>query len=96
MGVLMGSGALMLWLDVAPQMDRETDAWYIDEHMPERIDLGGYLRARRYSAIEGSPGYLTLFEAHTPAALSAARDAHDEPERNLVVWAGRAKDPDEL
>jgi hypothetical protein len=70
MGALMGTGALLLWLDVAPQLDRETDAWYVDEHMPERIDLGGYLRARRYGAIEGSPAYLTLFEAQTPAALA--------------------------
>ena len=71
MGVLMGTGALMLWLDVAPELDRETDAWYIDEHMPERIDVGGYLRARRYVAIEGTPAYLTLFEAQTPSALAS-------------------------
>ena len=71
MSVLMGSGALALWLDVAPALDRETDAWYIDEHMPERIDIGGYLRARRYAAIEGAPQYLTLFEAQTPSALAS-------------------------
>jgi hypothetical protein len=71
MGVLMGSGALMLWLNVAPDLDRETDGWYIDEHMPERIDIGGYLRARRFGAIEGAPAYLTLFEAQTPDALAS-------------------------
>ena len=71
MSKLMGTGALMLWLDVAPDLDRETDGWYIDEHMPERIDIGGYLRARRFVAIEGTPAYLTLFEAQTPAALAS-------------------------
>jgi hypothetical protein len=71
MGVLMGTGALLLWLDVAPELDRETDSWYVDEHMPERIDVGGYLRARRYGAVEGTPGYLTLFEAETPSALAS-------------------------
>jgi hypothetical protein len=71
MGTLMGSGALALWLDVAPELDREADAWYVDEHMPERIDIGGYLRARRYVAIAGGPTYLTLFEAETPAALAS-------------------------
>ena len=71
MSKLMGTGALMLWLDVAPALDRETDGWYIDEHMPERIDIGGYLRARRFVAIEGAPAYLTLFEAQTPAALAS-------------------------
>jgi hypothetical protein len=72
MGALMGTGALALWLDVAPELDRETDDWYIDEHMPERIDIGGYLRARRYGAIEGVPSYLTLFEASSPSALASA------------------------
>ena len=71
MSKLLGTGALMLWLDVAPDLDRETDGWYIDEHMPERIDIGGYLRARRFVAIEGAPAYLTLFEAQTPAALAS-------------------------
>jgi hypothetical protein len=71
MGALMGQGALMLWLDVAPEMAREVDGWYIDEHMPERIDIGGYLRARRFEAVEGGPVYLTLFEAQTPAALAS-------------------------
>jgi hypothetical protein len=71
MSALLGSGALMLWLDVAPELDSETDGWYIDEHMPERIDIGGYLRARRYVALEGAPAYLTLFEAETPAALAS-------------------------
>ena len=71
MGTLMGTGALVLWLDVAPELERETDSWYIDEHMPERIDVGGYLRARRYRAIEGGPAYLTLFEASSPSELAS-------------------------
>jgi hypothetical protein len=71
MSMLLGRGALVLWLDVAPELDSETDGWYIDEHMPERIDIGGYLRARRYVALKGAPAYLTLFEAQTPAALAS-------------------------
>lgn len=71
MSALLGSGALMLWLDVAPELDRETDGWYIDEHLPERIDIGGYLRARRFVALAGAPAYLTLFEARTVAALAS-------------------------
>ena len=71
MSTLLGTGALMLWLDVAPELDRDTNGWYIDEHMPERVDIGGYLRARRYVACEGVPAYMTLFEAQTPAALAS-------------------------
>lgn len=72
MAAMMGTGALALWIDVDPALDRETDAWYIEEHMPERIDIGGYRRARRYQALEGAPRYLTLFEADTPDALASA------------------------
>jgi len=72
MSAFKGSGVLALWLDVEPGLDRETDAWYVDEHMPERIDIGGYLRARRYQALQGAPAYLTLFEASTPDALASA------------------------
>jgi hypothetical protein len=71
MSVLMGKGALALWLDVAPELDRETDGWYIDEHLPDRIDTGKYLRARRFEAVQGAPQYLSLFEADTPAALAS-------------------------
>src|SRR3974390_1901459 len=71
MSALMGTGALMLWLDVAPELERETDAWYIDEHLPERVDAGGYQRARRYCALAGAATYLTLFEAPTPSALAS-------------------------
>lgn len=71
MSAMLGKGALALWIDVAPPLERETDDWYVDEHLPERIDIGGYLRARRYGALQGSPGYLTLFEASTPEALAS-------------------------
>jgi len=71
MAAMTGTGALALWIDVDPALDRETDAWYIEEHMPERIDIGAYRRARRLQALEGTPRYLTLFEADTPAALAS-------------------------
>jgi hypothetical protein len=76
MSALMGCGALVLWLDVASELEDETDAWYVDEHLPERIDIGGYLRARRFVAIHGGPAYLTLFEAVTPAALASEGYLH--------------------
>jgi len=71
MSAIQGTGVLALWIDVAPSLESETDDWYVDEHLPERIDIGGYLRARRYGALQGSPGYLSLFEASTPEALAS-------------------------
>lgn len=71
MGQLMGSGVLALWIDVEPDARREVDAWYIDEHLPDRVFRAGYRRARRFAAVEGAPQYLTLFEAETPEALAS-------------------------
>ena len=31
----------------------------VDEHFPEQITQVGYLRARRYRAVEGSPTYMS-------------------------------------
>jgi hypothetical protein len=66
-----GTGGLMLWIDVDPALRRETDAWYVDEHLPERVDIAGYRSARRYLALEGAPQYLSIFEADTPEALAS-------------------------
>lgn len=66
-----GTGALVLWIDIDPAVEREADAWYVDEHLPERVTVAGYRKARRYVALEGSPRYLSVFEADTPEALAS-------------------------
>ncbi len=66
-----GAGVLMLWIDVDPALERETDAWYANEHLPDRVVDGGYSRARRYAAVEATPRYLSAFEAASPDALAS-------------------------
>lgn len=68
---LNGTGALMLWLDVDPALRAETDAWYVREHLPDRVGHGGYRCARRYAAITAAREYLTFFVADTPDALAS-------------------------
>ena len=70
---LLGEGVLALWLDVIAGQIVETDQWYIDEHLPERVDIGKYFRARRYESTDtSSPAYFSLFEASTPEALTSS------------------------
>jgi hypothetical protein len=71
MGRWNGSGGLVLWIDIDPAMQDEADAWYLDEHLPERVQVAGYRSARRYVAIEATPRYLSVFEADTPEALAS-------------------------
>ena len=70
MGVLSGQGMLIVWIDMDPAVQEEADRWYEQEHFPERITESGYLRARRYRALLGSPGYMGLLEAETVDALA--------------------------
>lgn len=69
MSKLLGEGVLLVLLDIDESPQREVDRWYVEEHFPERIAELGYLRARRYRALEGAPAYMGLMEASTPAAL---------------------------
>jgi hypothetical protein len=69
MSTWMGTGALALWIDVDPALSDETDAWYVDEHLPDRVFQAGYARARRYRAVQGGPRFLSLFDTRTPEGL---------------------------
>lgn len=71
MATLLGTGVLIVWVDLDPGIEREADRWYITEHLPERVAEAGYLRARRYRAVSGSPAYMSIFEAATPDALAS-------------------------
>jgi len=67
---LLGQGALAIWNDVAPEGRDEFYEWHDREHMPERVGIPGFLRGRRYRAIEAAPQYFTLYEAERAAVLA--------------------------
>ena len=67
---LAGKGAVAIWHDIAPEGRAEFYKWHGMEHMPERAAIAGFLRGRRYVAVEGSaPEYFNLYETDSPAAL---------------------------
>jgi hypothetical protein len=68
---LLGRGFLAIWNDVAEGSDAEVDQWYIREHAPERVGLPGFLRGRRYVAIDGHPKYFTLYETESAKVLAS-------------------------
>jgi hypothetical protein len=82
MSALRGEGLLALWGSVDPAQEDGFNDWYTHEHLPERIALPGFLRARRYVADVGrvgerSPGrYFTIYETTSVAALSSAEYLH--------------------
>ena len=51
------------WTHVAPEHEKEFNAWYDAEHLPEIVALPGFLSARRYACESAVPKYLAWYEA---------------------------------
>lgn len=66
---LLGAGVLAIWNGIADGRDDAFLEWHIKEHIPERIGVPGFLRGRRYKALEGDPAYFNFYEVHTPQVL---------------------------
>lgn len=67
---LAGTGAVAIWHDIAPEGRDAFYAWHGREHMPERANVPGFLRGRRYGAVQGAPEYFNLYETASPAVLT--------------------------
>lgn len=67
---LLGNAAVAIWQDAPPEARAEYFEWHNREHMPERVGIPGFLRGRRYCALEGEPEFFTLYEAESLAALT--------------------------
>lgn len=66
---ILGNAVLAIWCDVDPSQETRFNAWHIHEHLPERLGIPGFLRARRYEAIGASSPrsarFFTLYETQT-------------------------------
>ena len=67
---LAGTGAVAIWHDIAPEGRNEFYAWHGKEHMPERTGIPGFLRGRRYVAIDGQPEFFNLYETDSPRTIT--------------------------
>jgi hypothetical protein len=62
-------GILAIWNDIRPGTQREYEAWYRGEHLPERLSIPGFRAGWRFRAIAGEPEYFTFYETTTPEVL---------------------------
>jgi hypothetical protein len=90
---LLGSGLLVLWGHARPGTDEDAlNDWWTHEHLPERLAVPGFVRARRY-ARRPSPSdateYLTVYEGETidtfssPGYMSALNNPTPRTKANL-------------
>lgn len=68
---LIGKGVLAIWNGIAPEAEDEFVAWHVKEHIPERVGLPGFLRGRRYVALDGAPKYFNFYETEKVEDLSS-------------------------
>lgn len=66
-------GILSIWNDISPEIEDFYERWYMSEHFPERLGVPGFLRGRRYEAIDADRRYFTFYElVHADVLFSGA------------------------
>jgi hypothetical protein len=66
-------GLLLTMTEPPATMEEEFNAWYDDEHLPERLAISGFRSARRWVA-DVAPGegkYLATYELDSPQVLTS-------------------------
>jgi hypothetical protein len=71
---LRGGAVLAIWTDTAAD-EAEFHDWYINEHLPERVNIPGFLRGRLYVSAQNEaqhvPKYFMLYEVETIETLNS-------------------------
>jgi hypothetical protein len=78
---------LAIWTDIAPEIAADFDEWYWREHMPERLAVPGFRRARRYHAIDGAPRSFACYDLASAETLVSP--AYLERLDNPTAWTSR-------
>ncbi|WP_142850405.1 DUF4286 family protein [Telmatospirillum sp. J64-1] len=65
----LGQGVLAIWNGVQQGNEDAFLDWHVNEHIPERVGLPGFLRARRYTAVKAHPAFFNFYEVADPAVL---------------------------
>ncbi|MCL4801759.1 MAG: hypothetical protein KJ025_19365, partial [Burkholderiales bacterium] len=82
-------GLLAVWNDIAAADEPEFDAWYEEEHVPERLAVPGFLAARRYRDAQTPGRHAALYDTASIAVLASpaylARLADPTPRTRAIM-----------
>jgi hypothetical protein len=78
---LLGQGAVAIWHDLAAAGRDQFYAWHGLEHMPERVAIPGFIRGRRYIALDAEREFFNLYETLSADTVAGAdyRQRLDNP-----------------
>ena len=71
-------GLLLVMIGIDPVHEAELNDWYDVEHFPERMVCPGFLIGRRFTAVEGAPKCLAIYDLENPGVL------HSEPYKQIA------------
>lgn len=69
--LLRGKGVLAIWNGIEPGYDAEFLRWHVGQHLPERMGVPGFLRARRYVSAQAHPRYFNFYEVTDVGVLES-------------------------
>jgi hypothetical protein len=72
----MPKGLLLMMTDIDPVDEEDFNRWYEEEHLDERMAIPGFINARRFTALEGGPKYLALYDLESPDVLQSPAYRH--------------------
>ena len=69
----IGNTILVVMMEVDPDHEAEFDRWYNEEHLPERLEIPGYVSARRFKLEEGNGmlKFLCIWELEDASPLDS-------------------------
>ena len=82
-----GTAIMVVYTDVAVEHDADFNAWYNQEHLPERLSNPRFLDGARYEALRGGPRYLAVYELESAEALQS--DEYLRHRANPTDWSKR-------
>jgi len=82
-----GAGILSVWNEYPSEDVVFYERWYMTEHFPERLGVPGFLRGRRYRAIDADRTYFTFYDLESPNVLFS--DAYIARLNDPTAWTQR-------
>lgn len=59
---MRAGGALFVWTNIPAAVEADFNDWYDRDHLIERVEIEGFLRARRFEALAAPRKYLAMYE----------------------------------
>lgn len=83
----LGKGVAAIWHNVEAAVRSDYNDWHCHEHMRERVSIPGFLRGRRYVAIEAERQFFHFYETESLATLTS--DAYLARLNDPTPWTRR-------